>query len=246
MKTDDRTRIGRRTLLAAGASGAAVAAVHALAGPARVLGADGDVAKVGQNNIGTNATAFGSTGGDGAVGSSQTAIKSGVYGVNTNGGGYGVFGRNTANHNYGHLGGPTDAVAGRCELSGRSGVYGVNTNSDGWGVFGRNEPGGLLGWLAGAGVAVHGEAPWPTLALRVIGRVGFTRSGVVTVSAGKRSVKKTGIPLAASSLVLATIQQDRVGVYVEAAVPSVAGSYFTIYLNKNVASATRVAWFVLG
>ena len=209
MKTDDRTRIGRRTLLAAGASGAAVAAVHALAGPVRVLGADGDVAKVGQNNIGTNATAFGSTGGDGAVGSSQTAIKSGVYGVNTNGGGYGVFGRNTANHNYGHLGGPTDAVAGRCELPGRSGVYGVNTNSGGWGVFGRNEASGVTGFLAGQGVAVNGEAPWPNLALLVDGRVQFSRSGVVTVLAGKRSVKKTGVKILGGSLLFATIQQDR-------------------------------------
>lgn len=58
-------------------------------------------------------------------------------------------------------------------------------------------------------------------------------------------MKKSSIVLSAASFVLATIQQDRVGVYVEAAVPSAAGNSFTIYLNKTVASATRVAWLVL-
>lgn len=125
-------------------------------------------------------------------------------------------------------------------------MYGVNSNTDGFGVFGRNTADGLVGWLAGDGDAVHAEAPNPRTALRVNGKATFSRSGIVTVPATKRSAKKTGVPLTASSLVFATIQQDRPGVYVEAAVPSVAGSSFTIYLNRTVASATKVAWFVLG
>src|SRR5262245_15632671 len=71
-------------------------------------------------------------------------------------------------------------------------------------------------------------------ALKVEGKATFSRSGIATVPAGKRSIKKSGVPLSASSMVLATIQVDRVGIYVEAAVPNVAGSSFTIDLNKVV------------
>jgi hypothetical protein len=55
----------------------------------------------------------------------------------------------------------------------------------------------------------------------------------------------TGVGLSAASLVLATMQQDRPGVWVRSAVPNVAGNSFTISLNKAVTVATDVAWFVV-
>jgi hypothetical protein len=45
--------------------------------------------------------------------------------------------------------------------------------------------------------------------------------------------------------VLATMQQRRPGIHIEAVVPDPANDRFRIYLNKPVASATKVAWFVI-
>ena len=53
----------------------------------------------------------------------------------------------------------------------------------------------------------------------------------------------TGVPLTASSLVLATVQTNN-GVYVTAAVPNVPGSSFTIYINRKAPSNTPVGWFI--
>jgi hypothetical protein len=77
------------------------------------------------------------------------------------------------------------------------------------------------------------------------GATTFGRSGVLTVAAGKATVTRSGVALTAASLVLATLQQNVAGVYVRAAVPSVSGSSFTVYLNKAVPAGTKVAWFVV-
>ena len=53
----------------------------------------------------------------------------------------------------------------------------------------------------------------------------------------------TVVTINSNSLILATIQQNRPGVFVQAAVPTSTG--FTIYLNKAVATKTTVAWFAL-
>jgi hypothetical protein len=56
----------------------------------------------------------------------------------------------------------------------------------------------------------------------------------------------TATTLTASSLVLATIQTNNApGVYVQSAVPNVAGNYFTINLNQAVTKSVKVAWFIL-
>jgi hypothetical protein len=51
------------------------------------------------------------------------------------------------------------------------------------------------------------------------------------------------VTINSNSLILATIQQNRPGVFIQAAVPSSTG--FTIYLNKAVTTKTTVAWFAL-
>jgi len=73
----------------------------------------------------------------------------------------------------------------------------------------------------------------------------FSRSGVLTIPAGKSSATQAGVALTSASLVLATMQQDRTGIYVRSAVPNVTGSSFTIHPNKSVSASTSVAWFVV-
>jgi hypothetical protein len=123
------------------------------------------------------------------------------------------------------------------------GVYG--NSSFGRGVLGEAGAGrGVHGW-SNTGVGVRAEAAAGT-ALQVAGRASFSRSGRLTIAAGRSSVTKTGItPLTSASLVLAVLQSNRTGIYVRAVVPSVAGHSFTIYLNKAVAATTYVAWFIL-
>jgi len=96
-----------------------------------------------------------------------------------------------------------------------------------------------------AGVGVLAENNGGGTALEVTGPSVFSRSGVLTVGGGKSSATKTGVALSAASLVLATLQQDRAGVWVRSAVPNVAGSSFTIHLSKAVTASTQVAWFVV-
>ena len=51
--------------------------------------------------------------------------------------------------------------------------------------------------------------------------------------------------LTGSSLILATLQQNQSGVWVQSAVPDVAGNSFTVHLNKAVTASTTVAWFTV-
>jgi hypothetical protein len=82
-------------------------------------------------------------------------------------------------------------------------------------------------------------------ALQVSGPAAFSRSGVITVAAGKPSATQTGVTLTAASLVLATMQQNLTGIYVRAAVPNTAAGSFTLYLSKSPSVSAKVAWFVV-
>src|SRR6266702_5694114 len=63
-----------------------------------------------------------------------------------------------------------------------------------------------------------------------------------TSSAPKNSVR-VSLPITAKSMMTATLQKFVAGVYVVAAVPNVAGGYFTIYLNKSVTTSLGpIAW----
>jgi len=85
------------------------------------------------------------------------------------------------------------------------------------------------------------EAP----ALQVNGKPVFRRSGILTVPVGSDQATQTGLDLTSASLVLATMQDDRSGNFVRAAVPSVGTSSFTVLLNKKVATPTKVGWMVV-
>ena len=56
---------------------------------------------------------------------------------------------------------------------------------------------------------------------------------------------KTGVALTAESLVLATLHENRAGVFIQSAVPDIAASSFTVHLNKSVTADTKVAWFIV-
>jgi hypothetical protein len=78
------------------------------------------------------------------------------------------------------------------------------------------------------------------------GATTFARSGRLTVPAGTAQVTSTPIRLSSNSSVLATIQGNQPGVYVQG-VTTITGSSgsFTIHLNKSTPANLVVAWFVL-
>jgi hypothetical protein len=74
----------------------------------------------------------------------------------------------------------------------------------------------------------------------------FARSGRLTIPAGTRQATKTSITLGSTSSVLATIQGNQPGVYVQG-VTTATGSRgsFTIHLNAKTPVNLPVAWFIL-
>ena len=108
-----------------------------------------------------------------------------------------------------------------------AGVHGFSVSSTGFGVLAEN---------AGDGTA-----------LKVAGPSEFSRSGLVNIAAPANSAVVSGVALTASSLVLATLQNKLGGVMVASAVPNVAGSSFTVNLNKapGTGKTAVVAWFVV-
>jgi hypothetical protein len=180
-------------------------------------------------------TGSGNTSGDGVVGYGGAAGGAGVHGVALSnvgnnadgvvgegaGSGNGVAGYGGANGGTGVLG----AGAGQSPDPPGNGIHGLTSDARGAGVIAENTAGGT--------------------ALRAIGTAKFSRSGKLTIRAGSSEVTKTGVPLTAASLILATLQQNVSGVYVQAAVPNVSGSSFSIHLNKAVSASINVAWFIV-
>ncbi|HEV3309471.1 MAG TPA: hypothetical protein VG815_03010 [Chloroflexota bacterium] len=78
------------------------------------------------------------------------------------------------------------------------------------------------------------------------GTTKFARSGKLVIAVNGSRVTKIGIALTVSSMVLATVQGNVAGIYVQG-VTIVAGSSgsFTIHLNKPTRHAVTVGWFVV-
>jgi hypothetical protein len=183
-------------------------------------------------NSGSSYGVFGfSDSGDGVYG--QTSSGNGVHGKSSSASASGVYGENQAS-GYG--------VAGRSSAPalGVNGIYAAAT-------LGENTGSGIGVWARSQhGVGLYADAVNPdAIALRASGVTVFTRSGRLTVKAGVVAVTKTGIRIDAGTLVLATLQQDRPGVFVRSAVPNAAGNSFTIRLNMSVDSDTKVGWFLV-
>jgi hypothetical protein len=139
----------------------------------------------------------------------------GLYGT----GGYGVYG-----------GGSTYGMYGSTSSTTGSGVVGVNY-ATGSGVQG----------VADQGTGVLAKSSSGT-ALRVNGKAVFSRSGLVSVPSGAKSVQVTMSGVTTTSMILATVQQSG-AFYVKSAVP--ASGSFTININKAPSSPVAVAYFVL-
>ncbi len=82
------------------------------------------------------------------------------------------------------------------------------------------------------------------MAFQASGTASFSWSCVLIVRAGRSAVTKTGVALT-KSLVLATLHENRAGVFIQSAVPDIAASSFTVHLNKSVTADTKVAWFIV-
>lgn len=205
--------------------------------------------------------------GDGIVGSSAGAAKSGIWGNNT-GGGYGVAGSSSGAAAAGVWGSNSAGTGVRGTSVSQSGVLGfggsgaapagpASTGVYGFaaavassrGVFGKTTIGAGVRGEATSGVGLQGVAT-TGLALAVSGRATFSRSGRASVPINASYVDVT-VPggLSSSANVLATLQSYRAGVYVAA----VRTNYPTsgkarIYLSKvaSTSATTPVAWFVLG
>lgn len=137
------------------------------------------------------------------------------------------------------------------------GVFGVGAvgvaGAGSWGVLGDVAPtqigvygnsGASAAPIVGGGIGVLARAETPaSLALKVLGRVQFSRSGRTYIAAGasSRVVALAGVTTA--SYVLATMATNRAGVYVQAVVT--AAGQFTIYMNKVVAGTTYVSYLVI-
>ncbi len=248
---DGRGKRSRREVLAgaAGALGVLAAQTLGKATPAQA-GSDGDVV------LGVD---FQST--SGVTGVTTTGYY-GLRGKSTFDGGSGVFGQ--SDYGVGVAGVGDYGVAGNGDTygvrgSGGTGVYGFGYKENGvFGLTSVNFASGVYGQNDGTGYGVAGRSNDGTgvlaesangTALKVNGKAQFSRSGVGTVagtaSAPKNSVRVTR-PITAKSMMTATLQKYVPGVFVVAAVPNVAGGYFTIYLNKSVTTSVGpIAWIVV-
>jgi len=129
-----------------------------------------------------------------------------------------------------------------------TGIYGrSNTGgANGRGLTGYCASGvGLLG-QTNTGVGVRAYCGTNTgVGLRVTGKAAFDRSGKLTISAGHSSLAKTGIALTSASFILATLQTNVAGLFIQAVVTNPGGSSFTVYLNKAPTKNVAVAWLAV-
>ena len=113
------------------------------------------------------------------------------------------------------------------------------TTSAGTGVAGSATTGVGVSASSQSGTALRVDGP-----AAFDGVTTFVRSGILTIQAGQKSATQIGVALEAASLVLAVAQQTGPR-FVTAAVPHVAASSFTVYLNKAAVTDTLFGWFVV-
>ena len=252
----DGTLRTRRSLLTAAAGGAAALAVSAIK-PAGVAAAPANMQTETDN---ATSAPTGVT--------NSTADSNALFGTGSTG--IGVKGRSTdtsdpANdtRNAGVVGiaGEEADIASNIALTGVYGYADASPDLDngvGSGVWGDSPDIGVFG---GGSIGVSGDGGFGVLgstsvtdgagvfaestvgdavALAVSGRAVFSRSGRATVNAGSKKEVVNLAGCSSNTLVIAVLAQNRDGRYVRAAVPE-AGK-FTIYLNANVGSSTKVSW----
>ncbi|MEI7745440.1 MAG: hypothetical protein WCK58_17015, partial [Chloroflexota bacterium] len=189
------------------------------------------------------------TGGTGVAGEAHGTASIGVSGY---GGAYGVWGDSSGVAVFGHSGIKTGVLgfAGLIDMgvpppvaAAKSGVYGYSVlDATANGVLGRSTVGKGVRGEATTGIG-GSFAATTGFALDVTGKARFSRSKKASIAAGKASLTVSLSGVTTASLIIAVLQTNRAGSYVQAAVPA-TGS-FTIHLNKAVTAATSVAYLVL-
>ena len=160
----------------------------------------------------------------------------GVWGMSATG--TGVVGTSTSSFG---VDGSSSSGTGVLGASGTG--IGVNGHSTaGPGVVGESQTDSGVAGYSETGIGVHAEARAGT-ALEVIGKAHFSRSGRLTIPAGRNSVVVDLPGTSPSSMVFAVLASNRSGVFVRAAVPS--DDTFTVFLNAAVGSDSALCWFVI-
>ena len=177
------------------------------------------------NTANSSPAVSGTTNGSGGIG----VLGSGLIGVQGSGTATGVFG------------------SGETGVAGSGAKYGVSGNSAnaaGAGVLGQATNGAI--GVEGASDTGEGVLAKSTSgdALKVVGKVAFSRSGLATVAATKKSVTVNLAGVTTSSMVIATLQTAAGAIGVANAVP--ATGKFTINLMAAPTGAVKVAWFIIG
>jgi hypothetical protein len=122
---------------------------------------------------------------------------------------------------------------------------GLNAVGGETGVYTVSDYGVAMRALTYDGVAVEAATAVDAgHALRVEGAAHFSRSGRATVRAGRKSVTVPAAVRAGSSA-LATLQNRRFGVVIEAAVPDPVAKTLTIWLSRSAPIPIDVAWLLL-
>ncbi len=222
-----------------------------------IAGADAFAATAGASTATSNSV--------GVLGEGDTGVLgSGVFGAVGAGAadGIGVFGSASASaipNVFGGAGVIGQSDAGGTAVVGFTGLTAPLPTPD-TGIYGRSDTGGaggrgLMGHCA-TGIGLLGETISGVgvraycgnntgVGLRVTGKAAFDRSGKITITAGHSSVAKTGIALTSASFILATLQTNVAGLFIQAVVSNLAGSSFTIYLNKAPTVNVAVAWLAV-
>ena len=259
MAIDNRAPRSRRALLAAAVgSAAAVAASAAL--PLTVAAHDPDDVQKGVVNDTTEPTTIQNSGSD------STAFRGHAGGIGmgfglqgTSSGAAGVFGWSigpplwdppfTPSHTI-QTGVFGSAPEGNGFDTYGTGVWGDSPDTGVYGTGGYGVEGvggvGVKGWAVNAPgtIGVWATAPsTASVALRVDGKVQFSRSGRTAMVSGRAYVIKTLAGVTSTSKVFAVLSTSESGRWVRAVVP--AAGKFTVYLNAALTSSAVVSWFVL-
>jgi hypothetical protein len=269
MTIDTDRPASRRAVLTAALGGAAALGVQALASAPGVRAADADPLVLGAPNTAASETSLTADRDSGTVlgvVNNTTAISKssvGVLGSAANGVGL----KGASDTNVGVYGATADETAAS-EFTDFTGVYGFvdgtgldplqfvatgvwGDSVEGIGIFGSGPSGvvgvggwGVLGFSDVAnGIGVVAEAAAPARALVVNGKAHFSRSGKVSVGRTRSSVSLSMAGVTSASMVIATVQANKIGLYVKGAVATT--NKITIYLSKKPPATVRVAFIVL-
>ena len=182
------------------------------------------------------------------VNHAATGPASGVDGSSFAAGGIGAIGNSYANGT-GVVGHSTNSSMDNVTAPPKTGVYGKATqDTSSRGVFGQSTAGHGVRGEATTGTGVSASATTGT-ALAVSGRATFSRSGRKSIAANKSYVD-VSVPggLAPTTLVVATLETYRAGVYVAAARKNYpSAGIVRIQLNKvaSTTSSTTVGWVAI-